>query len=280
VPLQSAAPGTEGISATAPRALVSPPAESAHASGEAHEDVARTLFNGNEEINFEDIASLHICPLSQEPPFQGVHFDIPDTSGHITEQVFEWSQLYWWIATPGNLNARRNVCHPLNQQFLSRSVAWGFVRPACEELQALLHREQVALDLPLEDENPLTDEDRSQYAEIMRSLVDRFVFLLFSLPFIFDCIFSHLHYSFIFDRLIDRSEVIAGDSSDDSDSVIEMFAIPPLAWQQVQRQQERPSLTSTTNTNRSTSTSNTSQSASIANASTANTSEGTTTNAA
>ena len=172
------------------------------------------------------------------------------------------------------------MCHPLNQQFVSRSVAWDFVRPACEELQALLHRERVALDLPLEDENPLTDEDRSQYAETMRSSVDRFVFLLFSLPFIFDCIFSRLHYSFILDRLIGRSEVIAGDSSDDSDSVIEMFAIPLLARQQVQLQQEKPSSTSTTNTSRSTSTSNTSQSASTANTSTANTSKGTTTNAA
>ena len=69
------------------------------------------------------------------------------------------------------------------QQFVSRSVAWDFVRPACEELQALLHRERVALDLSLEDENPLTDEDRSQYAETMRSSVDRFVFLLFCFVF-------------------------------------------------------------------------------------------------
>jgi hypothetical protein len=114
----------------------------------------------------------------------------------------------------------------------------------------------------------------------MRSPVERLVFLLFSLPFIFDCIFSRLHYSFILDRLIGRSEVIAGDSSDDSDSVIEMFAIPLLARQQVQRQQEKPSSTSTTNTSRSTSTSNTSQLASTANTSTANTSKGTTTNAA
>ena len=156
--VDSSQTSTEGISATAPRALVSPPAESAHASGEAHEDISRTLFNGNKEINVEDIASLYICPLLQEPPFQGVHFDIPDTSGRITEQVFE----------------------------------------------------------------------RSQH-----------------------------------------------------DSVIEMFAIPPLAQQQVQRQQERPSSTFTTNTSRSTttSTSNTSQLASTANTSTANTSEGTTTNA-
>ena len=73
--------------------------------------------------------------------------------------------------------------------------------------------------------------------------------------------------------MIDRSEIL-GDSSDDSKSFIDMFTIPPIACQQVQGQQERPSSTSTTNTRRLTSTANTSQSTS-----TANTSKGTTTNA-
>ena len=146
----------------AAHALVSPPVDnSAHASREPHEDVVCTLFAGNEETNVDNIASQHVCPLSCEPPFQGVHFDVPDSNGHITEQVFEWSQLYRWNATPGNLNARRNVCHPFNQQFVSGSVAWYLVRPACKELQALLHQEQLALGYPLEDENPLTDEDRA-----------------------------------------------------------------------------------------------------------------------
>ena len=96
------------------------------------------------------------------------------------------------------------------------------------------------------------------------------------------CIFSLLRYLFFIASVIDRSEVIAGDdlSSDDSDSVIEMFAIPPLARQPVERQQERPSSTSTTNTSRSTTSTsnNTSQSASTT---TANTSTaGSTTNGA
>ena len=102
--------------------------------------------SGNEEINVNDISSQHICPLTQEPPFQGVHFDVPDFNGRITEQVFERSQLYRWIATQGNLNARRNVSHPFNQQFVSCSVAWDLVRLACAKLHALLHREQLALN--------------------------------------------------------------------------------------------------------------------------------------
>ena len=162
------------------RVIVSPPVyNTTHASREQpSEDVVRDLFSGrNEEIDVEDIDSQHICPLSREPPFQGVHFDIPDSNGRISEQVFERSDLYRWIATPGNLNARRNVSHPFNQQFVSRSVAWDLVRPVSEELQAILHRERVALNYPLEDDNLLTDVDRALYAETMRASVDRFVLL-------------------------------------------------------------------------------------------------------
>ena len=68
---------------------------------------------------------------------------------------------YRWNATSGNLNAHQIVSHPFNQQFVSRSVAWDLVRPACPRLQALLHQEQLALNYPLVDENPLTDEDRA-----------------------------------------------------------------------------------------------------------------------
>ena len=79
---------------------------------------------------------------------------------------------------------------------------------------------------------------------------------------------------------IDRSEVIAADDlSDDSDSVIEMFAIPPLARQPVERQQERPSSSSTTNTSRSTTSTSNNTSQSAASTTTANTSTaGSTTN--
>ena len=91
---------------------------------------------------------------------------------------------YRWNATSGNLNAHQIVSHPFNQQFVSRSVAWDLVRPACARLQALLHQEQLALNYPLVDENPLTDEDRAWYTKTMRASVDWFVLfvLLFSLP--------------------------------------------------------------------------------------------------
>jgi len=169
------------VNSAASRAVVSPPVDnSTHASGEPSEDVVRDLFSGrNEEIDVDDIDSQHICPLSREPPFQGVHFDVPDSNGRISEQVFERSDLFRWIATPGNLNARRNVIHPFNQQFVPRSDAWDLVRTVCEELQTILHRERVALNYPLEDENPLTDVDRARYAETMRASVARFVLLLY-----------------------------------------------------------------------------------------------------
>jgi hypothetical protein len=57
------------------------------ASTEVHKapskDVARLLFS-KETINPSNIPNQHICPLTQEPPFEGVHFDVPDANGVIT----------------------------------------------------------------------------------------------------------------------------------------------------------------------------------------------------
>ena len=77
--------------------IVSPP------TTERHKGVVCALFN--EEVNVDNIPSQHICPLTQEPPVVGVYFDIPDRNGDTTDQVFERSQLYRWVATPGNLRS-------------------------------------------------------------------------------------------------------------------------------------------------------------------------------
>jgi hypothetical protein len=155
---------------------------------EQHKGVVRALFN--EEINVDDIPSQHICPLTQEPPVVGVYFDVPNRNGYTTDQVFERSQLYRWIATPGNLRSRQNISHPINQQFVPRPSAWNLVRPITANLQVLLHQERQASNLVLLNENPLTDDDRAQYDETMRALVDRFV------PFIY------LFFIFVMPRLL------------------------------------------------------------------------------
>ncbi len=63
------------------------------------EDVAYSLFI-EESINPSNIPSQHICPLTQEPLFVRVHFDVPNANGVITEQIYEQSFLYWFIVTP------------------------------------------------------------------------------------------------------------------------------------------------------------------------------------
>ena len=67
---------------------------------EHHEGVTQALFD--DEVNVNDIPSLHLCPLSQEPPVVGVYFDVPNRNGGINVQVFEKSALYRWIATAGD----------------------------------------------------------------------------------------------------------------------------------------------------------------------------------
>ena len=64
--------------------------------------VVPALFNDGEGRDVNNIPSQHICPLKQEPPVFGVYFDVPNSDGTISEQVFETSDLYRWIGTPGS----------------------------------------------------------------------------------------------------------------------------------------------------------------------------------
>ena len=147
--------------------------------------VVPALFNDGEGRDVNNIPSQHICPLKQEPPVIGVYFDIPNSDGTISEQVFERSDLYRWIGTSGSYRAKRNVCHPINQQFVFRPSAWNLVRPISNELQELLQQERLALGLVNYDENPLSQVDHDNYNETMREANDdRFVFtFIFYIPF-------------------------------------------------------------------------------------------------
>ncbi len=96
--------GGAGNSSSSRGNFVSPPDADSDKPREQREGVVCALFN--QELNLHDIPSQHICPLTQEPPVVGVYFDIPDIHGHITDQVFKRSQLYRWIAMPGNMRMR------------------------------------------------------------------------------------------------------------------------------------------------------------------------------
>ncbi len=130
-----------------------------------------------------------------------VYFDVPDRKRDTTNQIFERSQLYRWIATPGNLRSCQSASHPINQQFVPRPSAWNLVCPITANLQALLHRERQALNLVLLDKNPLTDNDIVQYNETMRALVDWFVPFIYLFCILFCHDFSRLLVLFCkFDR--------------------------------------------------------------------------------
>ncbi len=83
-------------------------------------------------------------------------------------QVYERLALYQCIATPGTLSARRNIIHPLTCVPIARNKAWDYVRPVDSALLETLHREWLVLGLLLEDENPLTEDDRVLYQQTMR----------------------------------------------------------------------------------------------------------------
>jgi len=99
IPQQSVSMNPGGSSASFRPVVVSPPGQAV----EHHEGVACALFEGEVDVN--GIPSIHICPLLQEPLVVGVHFDVPNEDGGISNQVFERSYLYRWIGTEVSLQS-------------------------------------------------------------------------------------------------------------------------------------------------------------------------------
>ena len=160
--------------------VISPLGYPGNAEG-AHHDLARSLFNNTEVQEEYDIPSQHMCPLTREPPFDAVHFDVPDGASVTTaanQQVYERSALFRCIATQGTLSAFRNIFHPLTRTRIARTRALSYVLPVSSSLLATLHCERLMLNLPLEDDNPLNDDDRALYERTMISCAARCVYLL------------------------------------------------------------------------------------------------------
>ena len=75
--------------------VISPLRDSGNAEG-AHHDLAHSLFN-NTEVPEDDIPSQHMCLLTCKPPFDAIHFDVPDGASVTTaanQQVYERSALF------------------------------------------------------------------------------------------------------------------------------------------------------------------------------------------
>jgi hypothetical protein len=128
IPLQQSIVLNQGCLGNSSRfcaVIVSPPGGDSDQVSEQHKGVVSALFD--KEVNVDDVPSQHICLLMQEPLIVGVCFDIPDRNRDTIEQDFEWSHLYRWIATLGNLRSRQNISHPINQQFVPRPSAWNLV---------------------------------------------------------------------------------------------------------------------------------------------------------
>ena len=162
--------------------VISPLGYPGNAEGGAHHDLARSLFNNPEVQEEGDIPSQHMCPLTREPPFDAVHFDVPPDGASVTtaanQQVYERSALFRCIATQGTLSAFRNIFHPLTRARIARTRALSYVLPVSSSLLVTLHRKRLMLNLPLEDDNPLNDDDRALYERTMISCAARCVYLL------------------------------------------------------------------------------------------------------
>jgi hypothetical protein len=80
--------------------VISPTGIPGGAAEQPLNDLSCSLFNNDAADN---IPSQHLCQITQEPPFDAVHFNVPIADGATipNQQVYERSALYRYIATPG-----------------------------------------------------------------------------------------------------------------------------------------------------------------------------------
>jgi hypothetical protein len=78
----------------------------------------------------------------------------------------------------GTLSAFRNIFHPLTCVRIAQNRALNFVRPVNSSLLATLPHKRQLLHLPLEDDNPINDDDQALYEWTMISCDARYVYLL------------------------------------------------------------------------------------------------------
>ena len=117
-----------------------------------------------DNIGNDEFPSHLLCPfLVNEPPVNAVTFDIPDSQGRTSQQAFEHSEIYRFIATPGVGNARAHVRHPTASSTILRREALSFVRAVSPETQALITLERERRGLSLDESSPLTQNDHDKY---------------------------------------------------------------------------------------------------------------------
>jgi hypothetical protein len=114
-----------------------------------------------------------LCPiLSNEPPVDGAYFDVPGADNQISAQVFEYSSLYRLIASNERWPSRRfgEVRHPINGGWVRRDQALALVRRVSVETQEILNAERTRLRLPLVDSDPITEEVRDTYRQMIANI--------------------------------------------------------------------------------------------------------------
>ncbi len=187
-------------------------------------------------------------PCNQQPDTHSL--SDPTARNYHTDQVFERSQLYRWIATPGNMRIRWNVSHLINQQFVPRQSVWNLVRAVSADLQAVLYSRETGFESRVsgwKSTNSWGHCALQRHHEGIGWSVCTICKRLLHVRF------YRISYVCIpyFISVTDRREIVEDDdlsSASDSDSVLEMFSIPPLGRPSQQQRQERlsSSLSNTT----------------------------------
>ena len=166
---------TNGASATTGSNNVSAADASGRGSINPGNSTSRVVspFSQHEDAN--EFSPQHLCPfLLGEPPVDGAYFDVPGADNQISAQVFEYSQLYRYIVANGRwpLRSFGEVRHPMNGGWVRRDQALALVRRVSVETQAILSAERARQGLSLVDSQPITNELRTAYQQMIASVLN------------------------------------------------------------------------------------------------------------
>lgn len=161
--------GNDSSSITPPTNRQQPSETSNETSNESNTSNVTEMGDNNDASEFSDI---NVCCITGEPPTDGVRFLVPDESGVISDQVFEYTALHRHVATHGYLEAFRNVKHPITRASVPRNIAASYIRHVPPSLQRLINDERQRLGLPLDVLTP-SEEDISNFRMMLRRLGDR-----------------------------------------------------------------------------------------------------------
>ena len=119
-----------------------------------------------------DFPSTNLCGISREPPIRACTFDIPDSNGNISDQVFDFVTLFINISTPIDGSGYRHVRHPLTNATIHRSLAQVYIRDVSNERQEVITAERRRRGLSMDEPTEPSKLQQKRFRKTLRKCLE------------------------------------------------------------------------------------------------------------